>query len=51
MQITNISGTFNYATDLDMSHIEVSNRSLESIDLVNEKDYNLILYLIIYLHL
>ena len=36
MQITNICGTFNSATDLEMSHIEVSNRTLESIDLVNE---------------
>lgn len=36
MQITNICGTFNSATDLEMSHIEVNNRTLESIDLVNE---------------
>lgn len=37
MQISNITGTFNTATDMEMSHIEMSTRQVNAIKLENEE--------------
>lgn len=37
MQISNITGTFNTATDMEMSHIEISTRQVNAIKLENEE--------------
>ena len=38
MQISNITGTFNTATDMEMSHIEMSTRQVNAIKLENEEE-------------